>query len=616
MKTNKIWIIAKKIFSRDRGFKNYDDYKKSVLFGAPALLLALSIFLLTGCGDSSSKNELPKSLNPGDSSSNIDNPKVLSPGNSSIKSDKFKALTPHAAIQLNAGIEIESYLAITSNNNTESAISVTRGGNLTLNNSSIVKTASASSTSTSQVKNLASGPFQAFNSNESPGALAGVSSDPNQVSRPNQEPDPNQAPDVNQAPGALTGVSTDPKKAFHPKQSFDQDQSFDPNKAPDPNQAPGALAGASTDPDLEPNAPELPKDDLSNDEADGSNGGGDIGSRSSGVHAGRKGSATLSNVSIDTNLAEGKGLSAIGKGSSIIMVKGIITTNGGSSHGVFVSGGGAVSLKDVSITTKGVHSSTLATDTGGGTIVVEGGIYTASGKYSAGIYSTGDIRASNAIFKSEIDSATVMEYGSKITLDNTSLWSGKKAAVMIFQSMDSSGDISKYKMTGGEITSVEGPIFYITNTTATIDLKGVKLSGVSRELLKAIKGDWGSDVAAAKPIRGGTVTFTADEQTLPGDIVMDGDSSIMAILKNKSMLKGAINANNKGKKMNLTLDSSSTWDVTADSYLNALNLSDVSSEYISNITGNGHTVYYDKALSAALGGKTYNLAKGGKLQPK
>jgi hypothetical protein len=484
-------------------------------------------------------------------------------GNSSSKSDIPKSLIPHTAINLNGGAETESNLAITSNGYA-SGISVTNGGVLTLNNSTIIKTAPTGSSSEASKDDAYLEPYA------------------------------NEGPDPNKAPGAMAGI--DPNVTQGPPGT---------PGGPPPDDSGRGIAGSA------------------GSKSGGRTGGGtdtaiissDIGSKSAGAYAGTKGKAILSNITIDTNLAEGKGICAIGEGSSVILLKCAITTTGRSSHGVFVTGGGAASLKDVSIITKGEHSSTLATDTGGGTIIVEGGAYITSGKYSAGIYSTGDIRASNATFKAEVDNAAVMEYGSKITLNNTSLWSGKKGAVMIFQSVPNAGNISEYKMTGGEVKSA-GPIFYVTNTEATINLKGVKLSSESGIVLKALKGYWGSDVASAKPIRGGTVTFTADEQTLQGDIVMDENSSITATLKNKSKLKGAINADKKGKKMNFILDPSSTWDVTADSCLDILTLSEVSGDSIPNIIGNGHTVYYDKTLSTALGGKTYNLTKGGKLQPK
>ena len=41
----------------------------------------------------------------------------------------------------------------------------------------------------------------------------------------------------------------------------------------------------------------------------------------------------------------------------------------------------------------------------------------------------------------------------------------------------------------------------------------------------------------------------------------------------------------------------------------------ISGTTITNITGNGHTVYHDTSASPELGGATYTLAGGGTLQP-
>jgi hypothetical protein len=188
---------------------------------------------------------------------------------------------------------------------------------------------------------------------------------------------------------------------------------------------------------------------------------------------------------------------------------------------------------------------------------------------------------------------------------------------MIYQGDSITGGKSEFKMTGGKITTEEGPIFYVANTNATIDLKNVELSANSGTLL-LLKSDRASDRTSSTPLGGGTVHFTTDEQTLSGNIVLDENSSVTVTLKNDSKLKGAINTDNKGEEMNLVLDSSSVWDVTADSYLNAIEFFvGISGDSISNIIGNGHTVYYNKRKSNnALDGKTYNLAKGGKLLPK
>jgi hypothetical protein len=60
---------------------------------------------------------------------------------------------------------------------------------------------------------------------------------------------------------------------------------------------------------------------------------------------------------------------------------------------------------------------------------------------------------------------------------------------------------------------------------------------------------------------------------------------------------------------------SSTWNVTGTSYLASLEDGDTA---LTNIHGNGFTVYYDSnsGNNSWLGGKTYSLANGGKLTPK
>jgi hypothetical protein len=55
--------------------------------------------------------------------------------------------------------------------------------------------------------------------------------------------------------------------------------------------------------------------------------------------------------------------------------------------------------------------------------------------------------------------------------------------------------------------------------------------------------------------------------------------------------------------------------VTADSYLTTLTGAAISGTSIANITGNGHTVYYDSSANSSLGGQTYSLAGGGQLKP-
>ncbi len=328
-------------------------------------------------------------------------------------------------------------------------------------------------------------------------------------------------------------------------------------------------------------------------------------------------SITLTDSSINTTGTGANGAFATGTGSSVTLSNAKIDAKADGAHGVMATNAGTVTMDNVDITTAGGSSSAIATDRGGGTITVTGGNVTTSGQNSAGIYSTGNIAVSNGTFASTGAEAAVIEGANSITLNNTSMTSNKagKWGVMIYQSMsgDAEGAKGEFTMTGGSLsyTATDGPLFYVTNTTGIITLKGAMLGAASGTLISASAGNWGTSGS-----NGGTVMLTADGQTLNGNLVADNISSISATLKNSSALNGSINTANTAKAAELTLDASSTWNVTTDSYISCLSDSaGISGTSITNITGNGHTVYYSQSSCSTLGGQTYALANGGYLKP-
>jgi hypothetical protein len=78
---------------------------------------------------------------------------------------------------------------------------------------------------------------------------------------------------------------------------------------------------------------------------------------------------------------------------------------------------------------------------------------------------------------------------------------------------DAEGAKGTFTMTGGSLsyTGQSGPLFYVTNSTGVITLKGVNVTAVSGILVKAAAGNWGNQGA-----NGGTAVVTADGQTLVG----------------------------------------------------------------------------------------------------
>jgi hypothetical protein len=478
-------------------------------------------------------------------------------GNGGSNIPKSKSYTPHDTINLKGETAQESYLKISSTVEGEAAVSVTNGGRLILKDATIWKIGDEASGSPTY-------------------GIAGMGGD-----QPPETGNPPPPPDAGAPPPPSEGRALQ-----------------DPPPPPREDMPAGDQIPEGEDAEKTSPGP---------------------GATHAGVFAGSGGGISLENVSVETAIGEGSGLYASGKGSAITLVNGTITTDGSTAHGVFVTHEGTVEVENVTIITKGEHSSALATFRGGGTVTAVGGTYTAFGKYSAGIYSAGHIMVEDVVCKSVSDHAAVVEGGSRITLKDSVLWSREKGGVMMYQSF--SGDApegpSCFEMTGGGISADDGPIFYVTNTTGSILLNQVDLHNPSGILMKVLMGAWDVDIAWSKPVQGGTVTLVAENQVLTGDIVVDEFSTLDATLKNGSMFTGGINSDDHGQDVRLILDDSSTWQVTSDSYLSGLTFTGgIPAAGITNIVGNGYTVFYGKDASPALGGETYDLPNGGKLMPK
>lgn len=332
------------------------------------------------------------------------------------------------------------------------------------------------------------------------------------------------------------------------------------------------------------------------------------------------GTIHLTNVAITTTGMGANGAFASGEGSVVTLTDVTIYATGDGGHGVMATLEGEMTLTNVDMSTAGKNSGAIATDRGSGTLRVTGGVVQTSGADSPGIYSTGKIDVTGGVITATGAEAAVIEGSNYITLTDTLLTSSMadKWGVFIYQSMsgDAEGAEGAFTMNGGKLanTAVTGPLFYITNATGYITLEDVEVVAGSGTLFQAeANSRWGTSGE-----NGGTAILVATDQALTGDMIADSISAITATLQSGSSLTGSINSDQEALWTTLTLDSSSSWNVTADSYLNCLYLPDglpaATTTPIPNIIGNGHTVYYEASYCSALDGETYPLTDGGYLK--
>ena len=298
------------------------------------------------------------------------------------------------------------------------------------------------------------------------------------------------------------------------------------------------------------------------------------------------GTLTVSNSTITTDANGGAGVFAYGD-AVVTVSDATIATSKDTSGGVHVAGGGALYASNLTVTTEGTSSAAVRSDRGGGTLVVDGGSYAASGSGSPAVYVTADVTLSNAALTATGSEALCLEGLNSVLLtdcdltgdmpdqdQNDTTWT-----VILYQSMSGDSEVGKgtFTMEGGSLTSLNGGLFYTTNTESEFSLRNVTLTAAddSEFLLRctgnANRRGWGQTGA-----NGADCTFTAAEQTMDGDVIWDSISNLSLNLTEGSVLTGAIlddeSCAGEGGDgaCTLTIDATSKWIVTGDSVLTTL----------------------------------------------
>ena len=319
-----------------------------------------------------------------------------------------------------------------------------------------------------------------------------------------------------------------------------------------------------------------------------------------GVNAGvlaRDGaSLTLDGGTVTTDAKGGNALFCYGEGTTLTARDLVIRTSQSNSGGIETAGGGATVAENLDIETQGASAAAIRSDRGGGTVTVTGGSYVTHGTGSPAIYSTADITVSNATLNATASEALVIEGKNSITLENCDASGAMTGTyrdgaenlqgVMIYQSMSGDANVGKGSLTvtGGSLKTEAGDLFYVTNTTAEINLKGVALTLADGALLR-VAGNDGSRGWGAQGANGGRVTLTAEDQALEGEIVVDEISSLRMTLSGSSAFTGTVNPEGEAGTVSLALKDNATWTLTADAYLSAFQGD------AAQIQTNGHHVY-------------------------
>ena len=313
---------------------------------------------------------------------------------------------------------------------------------------------------------------------------------------------------------------------------------------------------------------------------------------------------TITGATVTSSAQNGNGVFSYGEGTTVTISDSTITTTADNSGGIQTTGGATTNASGLTVDTSGNSAAAIRSDRGGGTVNVNGGTYTSNGYNSPAVYSTAAISVSDAALTANHSEALVIEGKNSITLDNCDV-SGNMSDtegtssdenvhnVMIYQSMSGDAEVgtSSFTMNGGTLTSNNGDMFYVTNTHCTIDLTGVTLTNNDSDAyLLNVTGNSASHGWGTAGSNGAQVEFTAADQTLEGDIIVDSISTLDLMLSGSSSFTGTINITENadgGTAVDdnavVTVEEGSTWTLTGDCTITSLTNN-------GTIDFNGHTI--------------------------
>lgn len=285
---------------------------------------------------------------------------------------------------------------------------------------------------------------------------------------------------------------------------------------------------------------------------------------------------TIKDSTITSNAAHGNAVFAYWEWS-ITISDSTITTKKDTSWWIMVTGWGKITANNLTVSTAWRSSAPIRSDRWGGTLTVNWWTYTSNWLGSPAVYSTADITVNDATLVSNISEWVVVEGKNSVALNNVDLTAsntqhnGKSTTyktIFLYQSVswDAEEWTAEFEAKDSKITSKNWDTIYVTNTSAKITLENNTIFNSVWDFLRIEAGAWWKSWS-----NGWDVTLKLINQDVEWDIIVDSISSLTMSITNGSNYEWAINTANESQDITVTLDSTSTWTLTADTYITTLN---------------------------------------------
>ena len=286
------------------------------------------------------------------------------------------------------------------------------------------------------------------------------------------------------------------------------------------------------------------------------------GSYSVSLTVGEDSTAVIDGTDITASSSGSNGVFATDSGTALVNDTSI-ETMADNSRGLDATYGGTISANKITADTQGGHSAIVATDRGGGSISLADATLSTAGSGFPLLYSTGDIQVNNVSGTSSGSQIAGMEGLNTILIKDSTLEStvtGKTASdpiangTIIYQSTSgdaeaSTGEHATFQSVDSTLSSAigSGSMFYFTNTTADVVLQNTELDfdTDAATLTDNAAAGSGTGTASDAPITvnvDGTSTWVVTKDTTISalNVASGGDGNTVTIVANgKTVVSGS-----------------------------------------------------------------------------
>lgn len=284
------------------------------------------------------------------------------------------------------------------------------------------------------------------------------------------------------------------------------------------------------------------------------------------------GKAVVNNSNLKTEAEGASGILVADEGE-LEFADSALATAGEKSPGLSARGKGGIYAWDNIVGTTGSESPALLMETGEGSMILDGGTFTATGEQSPAIRAAGKawihgatLTAGNAEALSLTDGAALSLYDCNLAGNMPAPGGNQKNAAILLrraQETDGTAGAIQLLLSGGTVRAQQGHMFYADGADATVIVKDSTLA------LDAERSD------LFRASNGAKSRFIVYGQRMEGRIGTDEDASIKLYLRDISKFTGDIVAeagpgNAEAPGTTLCIDGTSIWVVTGDSKLRAL----------------------------------------------